>query len=137
MKFHTTEGVEEFVVGTIKKLEDFIKDHNLDKSHVELLQDNVILYRCDVKNACGSLSILANIREYWACNKFDYSKLCTKEEIKEYLQKDYVVAVKGLKEIDLNDLEKLDESTYINTEQMDYNNEAQKINDEEEDEEER
>jgi len=107
--FNTEYGENSFIRNTIKELKDFIRDENLEtaQAQVEIIEDNIILYRCDIKNSCGDLSKLRNIRERWARNDFDYSKLCTKEEIKEYLQKGYLIAVAGLKEIDLNDLEKI------------------------------
>lgn len=107
--FNTEYGEYNSVRNTIKELKDFIRDENLEtaQAHVEIIEDNIILYRCDIKNSYGALNKLGNIREHWARNDFDYSKLCTKEEIKEYLQKDYLIAVEGLKEINLNDLEKI------------------------------
>lgn len=107
--FNTEYGENDFVRNTIKELKDFIKDENLEatQAQVEIIEDNIILYRCDIKDSRGDLAKLGNIREYWARNKFDFSKLCTKEEIKEYLENGYFIAVEGLKEIDLNDLEKI------------------------------
>ena len=75
---------------------------------INKLQDNVTLYKVDVKCSNGDLATLHNIRENWAHNKFDYDAFYTKEQIKALLEKDFLVAVKGLQEIDLKDLKYLD-----------------------------
>jgi len=59
--------------------------------------DDVLLYRVDTAKA-DSLSELYNIREKWDRRK-QYRYLMTLEEIEEYLENDYLVAVEGVGEI--------------------------------------
>lgn len=44
----------------------------------------------------------------WAKGIFDYRDYFTKKEIEELLKEDYFIAIEGLQEIDLNDLDKLE-----------------------------
>lgn len=91
----------------VRSLEDFKNDvENEMYTSVELLQDNLTLYKCELKHT-SDLSELVNIRERWAKGIYKYDKFLTKEEIIDYLKKDYLVAVAGLQEIDLQEAKNL------------------------------
>lgn len=91
----------------VRSLEDFKNDvENEMYTSIELLQDNLILYKCELKHT-SDLAELVNIRDRWKRGIFKYNKFLTKEEIVDYLKKDYLVAVAGLQEIDLKEAENL------------------------------
>lgn len=74
---------------------------------IELLEDNITLYLCDTKKT-NDLSDLVNIRNNWLKNNaYDYHNFLTKEEIIDLLNQDWLVAVEGLGEIGIEDIEKL------------------------------
>lgn len=96
--------------GIIGNFDEYKENYEILHSDVTInkLQDNVTLYNVDIKNAIGDLANLCNIRNRWAKGIFDYREYLTKQQIKELLEKDYLVAVQGLQEINLEDLDKLD-----------------------------
>ena len=84
---------------------------NLDNemyTSIELLEDNLTLYKCDVKQT-SNLAKLYEIRKWWNEGHFDYDKFLTKKEIIELLKNDALVAVNGLQEIFEKDLDKLED----------------------------
>ena len=97
--------VEEFNI--IESFESFKNDLRNEDWKVELLEDNILLYKCDIKTSNGNLSKLVEIRKYWEKGIFEYRDFYTKSEIKTMLEDNCLVAVQGLQEIDLEDLEKL------------------------------
>lgn len=98
--------VEEF--NTLKTIQ-MIKDYDLNDDYkYELIADNLVLYYCDIRKTNNIVS-LCDIRNHWAKGIFKYREFFTKEEIKKMLENDYCVAVEGLQEIDLEDLDKLED----------------------------
>lgn len=97
--------VEEFNI--IQSFEDFKNDIRNEDYLVELLEDNITLYKCDIKISNGNLAKLVEIRKTWEKGIFDYRDFYTKFEIKSMLENDYLVAVQGLQEINMDDLEKI------------------------------
>lgn len=103
---HKDSIVEELNIVT--DFEKYKNDIENEDYKIELLQDNIILYKCDIKNSNGNLAILSNIREKWAKGKFDYRNFYTKSEIKNFLDNDYLVAIEGLQEVNLENLDNLE-----------------------------
>lgn len=97
--------VEEFNI--IESFESFKNDLENEDWKIELLEDNILLYKCDIKTSNGNLEKLIEIRKYWEKGIFEYRDFYTKSEIERLLKDDYLVAVQGLQEIDVEDLEKL------------------------------
>lgn len=93
--------------GIISNFDEFKHKYEDIFTTFEKVQENAILYRVDKKDACGSLANLCMIRNRWAKNKFDYRNLYSKKQIKLLLEKGYFIAVQGLKEINLEDLDLL------------------------------
>ncbi len=95
-------------INIVRSFESFKNDDENDiYESIELLEDSITLYYCDVRKP-RNLSERASIRDYWLKeNSYDYRNFLTKDEIIELLNKDYLVAVEGLKEIDIDDIEKL------------------------------
>lgn len=88
--------------------EDFKNDFNNNMyTSIELLQDNLILYKCDIRKT-NDLATLYNIRRTWEKGIFIYDTYLTKNEIINLLKEDYLVAVQGLQEIELEDTYNLD-----------------------------
>lgn len=102
----TENRVEEFNI--VENFESFKNNLANEDWKVELLEDNIVLYKCDVKASNGNLSKLIEIRKYWEKGIFEYDNFYTKSEIKNMLENNELVAVQGLQEIDIDDLEKLD-----------------------------
>lgn len=91
----------------VRSLEDFKNDvENEMYTSIELLQDNLTLYKCELKHT-SDLAELVNIRDRWKKGFYKYDKFLTKEEIVNYLKNNYLVAVAGLQEIDLKEAENL------------------------------
>ncbi|MCI8396809.1 MAG: hypothetical protein HFJ52_03950 [Clostridia bacterium] len=94
-------------INIVRSLESFKNDVENDMyTSVELIEDNLTLYQCDVKKT-SDLAKIHEIRSCWAKGKFNYDIFLTKNEIKELLENDALVAINGLQEIELEDLEKL------------------------------
>ena len=95
-------------INIVRSFESFKNDDENDiYESIELLEDSITLYYCDVRKP-RNLSETAIIRDSWLKeNAYDYRKFLTKDEIIELLNKNYLVAVEGLKEISINDIEKL------------------------------
>jgi len=74
---------------------------------IDLLEDNLTLYKCDILKT-NQPSIILEKRKRWAKKDFDYRDFYTKDEIINLLKNDYLVAVQGLQEIELEDIDKLD-----------------------------
>lgn len=92
----------------ITSLESFKNDINNEMyTSIELLQDNLTLYKCDLRKS-DKLENICKIRDYWKKGQFAYRDFLTKNEIIEKLNNDYLVAVEGLQEIDIKDVDKLD-----------------------------
>lgn len=104
-----TDYQKEFNI--IRSLEDFKNDcENEMYTSIELLEDNIELYRCDIRKT-NDLGALYEIRKYWAKGSFDYREFLTKQEIIKKLENDYCVAVEGLQEIELEDAKELGQYT--------------------------
>lgn len=94
-------------INIVRSLEDFKNDvENEMYTSIELLQDNLTLYKCELKHT-SDLSELVNIRDRWKAGIYKYDIFLTKEEIMDYLRKEYLVAVAGLQEVDVLDVENL------------------------------
>lgn len=94
-------------INIVRSLEDFKNDvENEMYTSIELLQDNLTLYKCESKHT-SDLSELVNIRDRWKAGIYKYDIFLTKEEIMDYLRKEYLVAVAGLQEVDVLDVENL------------------------------
>lgn len=92
----------------ITSLESFKNDINNEMyTSIELLQDNLTLYKCDLRKS-DNLENICKIRDHWKKGQFAYRDFLTKNEIIEKLNNDYLVAVEGLQEIDIKDVEQLD-----------------------------
>lgn len=92
----------------ITSLESFKNDINNEMyTSIELLQDNLTLYKCDLRKS-DKLENICKIRDCWKKGQFAYRDFLTKNEIIEKLNNDYLVAVEGLQEIDIKDVDKLD-----------------------------
>lgn len=90
-----------------RSLESFKSDVENDMySSVELIEDNLTLYQCEIKKT-NDLAKLHEIRGRWAKGKFNYDTFLTKNEIKKLLENDALIAVNGLQEIELEDLDRL------------------------------
>lgn len=110
VKLPHVEGCQDFEekINIVRSFESFKNDvENEMYDTIELLEDNIILYYCDIKKT-NNLANLCDIKNYWAKGIFKYREFFTKEEIKKMLENDYLVAVEGLQEIDLEDLDKLE-----------------------------
>lgn len=103
----TTTSFEE-EKNIVVSLEDYKADLNNEMyTSIELLQDNLTLYKCDLRKS-DNLNDICKIRDYWKKGRFDYRYFLTKDEIIEKLNDNYLVAVEGLQEIDIEDVNKLD-----------------------------
>lgn len=92
----------------VVSLESFKDDiDNEMYTSIELLQDNLILYKCDLRKS-DNLGDICKTRDYWKKGCFNYREFLTKNEIIEKLNNDYLVAIEGLQEIDIEDIDKLD-----------------------------
>ena len=87
---------------------DYAKTFYGDDVEVKLIEDNLTLYKCDTRKT-DKLNEQCNIRDRWAKGIFDYRDYFTKKEIEHMLKDNYFVAVQGLQEIDLADLDKLED----------------------------
>ena len=97
-----------YLATTIEELQKdtyFIAYNKIDK--IELVEDNVELYEVDIRDCSGKLDMLKSIRDSWANNKYDY-ELATKKEIINKLKssESVCIAVKGIGEIELKDVDK-------------------------------
>lgn len=91
---------------TLKSYKEILNDYHYDMyDNIELIKDNLILYHCTYYNP-NNLQELTNIRNNIS-RKLTYDTFLTKEEIIDLLNKNYIVCVEYLKEIDLNQAEKL------------------------------
>lgn len=89
-----------------RSFEDFKNDiENNYYSSIELLEDNLNLYKCEVFKT-DNLAKLVEIRNQIS-NKCKYDTLLTKKEIVDLLKDSYIVCLEGFKEIDLNDVDNL------------------------------
>lgn len=110
VKLPHVEGCQDFEkkINIVRSFENFKNDiENEMYSTIELLENNITLYYCDIRKT-NNLANLCDIKNHWAKGIFDYREFFTKEEIKKMLENDYLVAVEGLQEIDLEDLDKLE-----------------------------
>ncbi len=100
-------------VGIIRDFEKFKEKfevwHDFNCT-VEKYAENVTLYKTEAYSCKGNLSMLLHIKKKWAKGYFEYNNFYTKEQIEILLNNDLLVAVQGLQEIDLKDLEKLEDS---------------------------
>ena len=88
-------------------LESFKNDINNEMyTSIKLLEDNLNLYKCEIKKY-SELAKLCDIRDWWKKGNFNYNKFLTKNEIIDLLKNGYLVAVEGLQEIDLENVDKL------------------------------
>lgn len=97
--------VEEF--NTIDSFDNFKNSLDNEDYNVELLEKNLTLYKCTSVDCEGNLGTLCDIRNKWAKGIFNYQYFYTKNEIVNLLNKGFLVAVEGLQEIDLADIDKL------------------------------
>lgn len=74
---------------------------------IELVKDNIELYKCDVRSS-SNLEALVATNQAWNKGIFNYREYLTKEEIINALKNGCCVAVEGLGEIELEDIQKLD-----------------------------
>lgn len=92
----------------VVSLESFKNDLNNEMyTSIVLLQDNLTLYKCDLRKS-DNLEDICKIRDYWKKGRFNYREFLTKNEIIEKLNDNYLVAIEGLQEIDIEDANKLD-----------------------------
>lgn len=90
----------------IRSFEDFKNDiENYYYTSIELLEDNLTLYRCQILKA-NNLSKLVYIRDNIA-NKCNYDTFLTKDEIIDLLENDYIVCLENNKEISLEEAKTL------------------------------
>lgn len=97
-------------IGITRKFEDFKKEYEDEYTKIELVKENVILYKVDIKDASGSLGKLIEIRNKWNSKKYDYRYFYTKEQIKLFLENGLFVAIEGIGEINEEELNKLENS---------------------------
>lgn len=93
-------------------LEQFEKEHGeafFEDDEVALIAEQLPVFRCRVFDAQGSLPNLVAIRDTIRSLRMRYRTWLTKEEIIHALNKGYVVAVHGLGEVDLEDMERLED----------------------------
>lgn len=100
-----TQNFDEFE----EKLKLPLNLYDKNNLNIELYKDNITLYKVDLRYANGKLANLVNIKELWHKGKFDYREFYTKKQIKLLLENDYLIAVCGLQEIGLDDLDKLED----------------------------
>lgn len=98
---------EENIIGDFEKFVEYAKSFYGNDVEIKLLEDNLTLYKCDIRKT-KELNEQYKIRDMWAKGIFDYRDYFTKKEIEELLKEDYFIAIEGLQEIDLNDLDKLE-----------------------------
>lgn len=97
-----------FTENTLKQnISDYVESTLFDENDVRIIAKDIDLYTCATYQVNGDLAMLCEIRNKWSNNKYKYNSLRTKEEIKTLLKENYVVAVKGFGEVDIEDLNKI------------------------------
>lgn len=97
--------IEKNIIEDFEKFIQYAKSFYGNDIEIQLLEDNLTLYKCDIRKT-DKLSDQCKIREIWKKGIFDYCNFFTKKEIEKLLKENYFVAIEGLQEIELEDLNK-------------------------------
>lgn len=102
----TDEFYKEEKINIVRSFEDFKNDvENSYYSSIELLEDNLELYRCE-KFKTSDLAKLVDIRNQIA-RRCHYNTYLTKNEIINLLENDYIICIENVKEISLEEAKTL------------------------------